>query len=61
MTGWQCRISPALFYSDYKGVLNRADIPIKQVSNLKISTNTMIFPFEENLTTTSAQRTWICG
>lgn len=55
MTSWQHWKSCVLTYSDYKGVLCRADMPIKQDRNLELLKTTTVFPFEENITTMSAQ------
>ena len=60
MTGWQHWRTPVLTYSDYKGVLCRADMPSEQDKNLELLKTTTIFPFEENFATMSAQSTWIC-
>lgn len=60
MTSWQHWKSSVLTYSDYKGVFCRADMLIKQDRNLELLKTTTVFPFEENITTMSAQGIRIC-
>lgn len=54
----QHRRNPVLIYSDYKGVFNTADPLNKQLSNLQLLKNTLMFLFEKKVV--SVQRMWSC-